>query len=224
MSNDRTSPKVPVVRHLFTAFAAVSLALCVVLGGFWFRQRYAEDVWNRVTLGTRPTPNRNGDLASLQLNSGAGQLQFTRIAESFRYTDTSSASLWDAAGTENDIRGWRHGTSSMVRDPAVPVARSPAEQVKYYAPRWLSRRGLYLMVERQDDHNGYAWTQWLLGVPTCSALVFAVPPALWFTMSYRRRLDRSRAAKGLCPACGYDLRASPGRCPECGFEVTLGRT
>jgi len=34
----------------------------------------------------------------------------------------------------------------------------------------------------------------------------------------RRLLDRwkRRAARGLCPACGYDQRASRDRCPECG--------
>jgi hypothetical protein len=32
------------------------------------------------------------------------------------------------------------------------------------------------------------------------------------------RLRRERAATGLCPSCGYDLRASLGRCPECGMR------
>jgi hypothetical protein len=53
--------------------------------------------------------------------------------------------------------------------------------------------------------------QWAL------VLALSVLP-LWVLGRGTARLvrNRSRAARHLCPACGYDLRATPGRCPECG--------
>jgi hypothetical protein len=48
---------------------------------------------------------------------------------------------------------------------------------------------------------------WLL------ALVCAVLPVI---AAIRLKRARSRARRGHCSVCGYDLRATPDRCPECG--------
>ncbi len=56
-------------------------------------------------------------------------------------------------------------------------------------------------------------------------LLFLVAPLpiMRFGSAMRRRRARGR---GLCAACGYDLRATPGRCPECGavYKVSLKRS
>jgi hypothetical protein len=58
-----------------------------------------------------------------------------------------------------------------------------------------------------DTRTQLSFPLWLL------ALVLALPTAGRLVANARQRNRRTR---GLCAACGYDLRASPGRCPECG--------
>jgi hypothetical protein len=59
-----------------------------------------------------------------------------------------------------------------------------------------------------------------IGVPLWMPLVlFALTPAARVAGRLVRR-TRANRQRGLCPACGYDLRATPDRCPECGTVPT----
>lgn len=51
----------------------------------------------------------------------------------------------------------------------------------------------------------------------------ALLPLVWLAAFAGRALRRrQRQSRGLCRACGYDLRASAGRCPECGHATVQG--
>ena len=92
------------------------------------------------------------------------------------------------------------------RTPQYPMSGRPS------TPSELL--GFWSIDMRTSSGPGRRWIVpywWLVGVT-------AAPPA-YLAVNWRRRLARSRAAKGLCPQCGYDLRATPGRCPECGREM-----
>jgi hypothetical protein len=78
---------------------------------------------------------------------------------------------------------------------------------------WLFLFGAYdvIAASGETSHHMYLHSG---GLPL---VVPAILPTLWLL---RRRRVRLRVRRGLCPACGYDVRASPGRCPECGGATT----
>jgi len=90
---------------------------------------------------------------------------------------------------------------------------------RFKAPSWIAWSGLDWRADVAEGGrpNGEYWSNrdifvcvpyWLLALPTAAA---------GWLLGRRVRLKRRRLRRGLCIACGYDVRMSPGRCPECGL-------
>ena len=80
---------------------------------------------------------------------------------------------------------------------------------------------------RADGATRHAYTWWTAPMwPSFVALTFLAAGAGVGTAraAVGSRVARRRSQRGLCTACGYDVRASPGRCPECGVRIASHAT
>ena len=182
-------------RRLLTLRAAASLLLCVAACVLWVRSygRWEEAGW--------------------QAPSGRLYTATSRLgAVSFDVTDGwPPGQAW--AG--EPFGGRRLLLDS---DPLLVASLPPPSEWS-----WLG-----FGLDRHTTGIGIQSTGWA-GTASGTALIvphWAVVLALAGVSSaaglhplLRRRRNRSRRSRGLCPSCGYDLRASPGRCPECGAAV-----
>jgi hypothetical protein len=85
---------------------------------------------------------------------------------------------------------------------------------------WRPKKHVFLF------ERGFWWGR----VPVTSGTEYRFTVPHWFSLLLAGWLPAVKAirlcrvyrrhVRGLCPACGYDLRATPGRCPECGTDAS----
>lgn len=121
--------------------------------------------------------------------------------------DAQSSGAWRAS--------WRleHGRLNIrcLPDPVISV--------QMYEPFWVAPNSEGLRWAPSGDLNGLR--DWSLTIPLWMplAVLVGLAGAGWRGHFSARRADR--AARGMCPACGYDRSglAADAVCPECGVAA-----
>ena len=113
---------------------------------------------------------------------------------------------WDnECRVRNDSRielAWSNESWHGVGNVSEALSEQPQSEIRGVV-------GVAFLSYPHETGAGLALAPWI------PPLILIPLPAYWlFAPAWRRRL---RARRGLCLACGYDLRGSGGgRCPECG--------
>ena len=133
---------------------------------------------------------RNGDEAALR------QLGFSSQGGRAWFGFVRSNAVDDAGALPRRAR-WR-------------VSHSEVEQyTRMNAPAWLAPVVDWAERKGSKTHIVYFTVSYWPLIATLGLVAWVAGRS--------SRLGHRRARRGLCVACGYDIRATPQRCPECGL-------
>jgi hypothetical protein len=145
------------------------------------------------------------------------------------------SSRWGASLDPSCVYLWKEGEQPRMKTEIFPGPQGEVREIPVPRPAegWQLNAGVADVSWDSGFSPGdvrwrFARVTWvvstvpgprrLLVLPLWPLVLLAgVGPVAWAAGGIARRQARRRAAAGLCPACGYDLRASSGRCPECGW-------
>jgi hypothetical protein len=185
--------------------------MCAALTALWIRS-----YWRLDTIGLRVDwqSSKQCVFCMCGLNSNYGGVAIGSTTDKVPVSHSDTATWTREQWYEYHPRGLEFGS-----EPALPNYLFAMMN----APSTLSRKLGFELVgaHRMDgpmrdisfDVHRLLVPHWLL------VGLFAVLPASRGTRWFRKRF---RAAKGLCPVCGYNLHATPDRCPECGTATRSG--
>ena len=192
-------------RRLVLILRVLLLLLTLLLLGVWLRARVRQDLLIRGDDAGRCTSVHVSD----QGIAVTGMTGFP----------WRQPLRWDAAHRQDDY---------LLRFVATdrrpwPVVRYADGRTEVSEPAGAGgKRGYFRPGDRRlASYTSTTGPAWQIRVPFWPLFALTAPiPALWLaSRGYRRVRKGRRRSRGLCPACGYDLRASPNRCPECGTPL-----